>query len=1488
MLNIEVRVLSRNVDAQLSAIEKRLNALGRTTTGGGGVGSTGFIDAAIGKVDKAFSAIEKFGQRLQSAGRQLTNTFTLPIAIAGGFAIKFAMDNERAGVALQRAYQGPLKDIPLLREGLRSLSDMLGINQADIINIGAAWAAAGAQGSALLKMTQLTGQVMLLSGASADEATKGLITLRQAWGLTAEQMKSAVATLNLVADTTTVKLSDLFDSMTKGAGTARTTGVDMRHYAAMVAELVPTAGGASNAGSTLSRILEKLFTPTKASAEVMKLFGINVLDASYQALNGSQRLEVLAKKFKDLNPAQQAFIGAQAASKIQVNSLDTLLRGINDPLSAYNKTLNETVNGQKALAKMTSDLNAILSSNPQRFQIIKTQLENTLASAIMPLLPALFSLLQMIQQLAQGFANLSPSTQKQILFWLGFLAVLGPVVRLIGGLIVVLGGLGKALLFPIKMLDSLMKNLGTKGLFDGLIRGFGALGSMIGSALEAGFAAASTGVQIVLGRAAALWQNVLLRTEPMFARVGMILSSAFEAAFAAVQAFMQTVAAGALAVWEGTKTAWAAMGAFVASAFEVGFTAVVAAMTAIGEAASTAFEVALAIGAAIGPEVLIGALIVGAVALLVSFRSQVVSVLTSIWDWMVNSARTAIQDIISFFGRLPQYIGDALMGVLKVVMAIGKSIYQGLNDFLNPFQRHSPSLVDLVIAGVDIISAKYKSLGDLGASFRSAVSDIGQFKDAIAGLVNAQRDASRAKIITSLQKNAPGAVGPAQAAFAIQDTLQADLDRVTAAYGRQALVVAKWQAALDASQATLDRQNAKLREMQAVADEMSSRLNLAQQRLSTWSNMPITGMQKMGDAIFNNDQKVKGLQLRLLKLQEAAGNIADIRGQLDLLTGERNALRMKGAGSDVLGPLNDEINKITGSGSGLHSAIDQMVALQNEITKLQNKGQELTLEQSLQFDPLTRQIQKASSAMKEMPFSVILAHVKAQRAIVSELTGEYDKQNARIKEQESIIKRSQNAHDALQHTFDIENKKLTALGDEYDTIQAVISAIGQAAQTAASATSDFNSALAGAAGAGNFKTPGLDTSKLLDPQALQKLVDQYQKAAQKSFGKVNISDLFTKPFKDAWDGLKGFMGSVFVGIGNWELQIWHDLTSAPSVALGGDNFFLTKWIKSGFDYVTGWWDNTVAPWFGNIGSDVATWLGKIPGDLAQWAIDLGNIIIAPFKWAWDKLLGHSIIPDIVNGIEKWFKRLPGKIVNAIGRLGPLLANWASSGATWMRNHLDDAFSNVFTWFANLPSKIMGSVTSIFKFGTALNNWVFSAVVGLYRNLPNIFKGIFDWFSNLGGTIGSKIGDMSQVLVHAGEDLIRGLYKGIKNVVGSIGGAIGKLPVIGGPLKSIFDTVTTWPFAEGGVASPTAGGISARIAEAGRPELVAPLPNGFSMMRLTNTMTRLERFVDQQGNATTMQPVGKQHTVIINGDLSFPNLHKGEDAEKLIRNLEALV
>lgn len=110
---------------------------------------------------------------------------------------------------------------------------------------------------------------------------------------------------------------------------------------------------------------------------------------------------------------------------------------------------------------------------------------------------------------------------------------------------------------------------------------------------------------------------------------------------------------------------------------------------------------------------------------------------------------------------------------------------------------------------------------------------------------------------------------------------------------------------------------------------------------------------------------------------------------------------------------------------------------------------------------------------------------------------------------------------------------------------------------------------------------------------------------------------------------------------------------------------------------------------------------------------LVNKIVAGFQWLYDVLVGHSIIPDMVNAIVRWFVGLPGRAVAALSSLGSRIASVAMSA---MRS-----------------------------LGSAIGSGL-STAVGYLRSLPGRAK--------------SALGNLGSILLSSGAALISGFIKGI--------------------------------------------------------------------------------------------------------------------------------
>lgn len=79
-----------------------------------------------------------------------------------------------------------------------------------------------------------------------------------------------------------------------------------------------------------------------------------------------------------------------------------------------------------------------------------------------------------------------------------------------------------------------------------------------------------------------------------------------------------------------------------------------------------------------------------------------------------------------------------------------------------------------------------------------------------------------------------------------------------------------------------------------------------------------------------------------------------------------------------------------------------------------------------------------------------------------------------------------------------------------------------------------------------------------------------------------------------------------------------------------------------------------------------------------------------FVWLYDKLIGHSIIPDLINGIISWFFKLPSKIIGAFKNLATRIADtFRKILPNWMVNLLKKGI-NVASGIGGFVGGVLGS------------------------------------------------------------------------------------------------------------------------------------------------------------------------------------------------------
>jgi TP901 family phage tail tape measure protein len=815
------------------------------------------------------------------------------------------------------------------------------------------------------------------------------------------------------------------------------------------------------------------------------------------------------------------------------------------------------------------------------------------------------------------------------------------------------------------------------------------------------------------------------------------------------------------------------------------------------------------------PWVLMAGIIIATIVLLAlafdKHKDSIMETLGAIRDGVQSFVQFVGDFFVDLFSTLSNVVSTGLQAIGKLfevgltalaqfIAGAVKIIYE-LLSYLNPWAEHSPSLVSQVESGINAIVSKYQELSGVAAPLHRAAAATRNFLAETEGLRSWLEGLGVASQRNALAQFAPGSLGAFDEFLAAIDELEAQLPGLQQAIDAQEQVVADLQAEYDALDATVNAAEDTLSSLESTLEGINDALSQSQARLDDFANAPITGMREMSDAMFANEMAVKALQLAIMDFEDANPQIADLTDQFAKLNGEieelrsrEKELRLAGATADILAPLQAQADALeaqrdammSGTGSGPSAELENM---RKELERLQREGERLDLENSLKFDPLTRQIEQLVEGMNEMPFDQIVAGIQREQANIISLTAAQDQATAAVNEQRAVVQALTYQRDVLGLRLDAEKQKLSDLEDAYSSIERAIAemhgsidalvgdleraanAAKEAGESALGAAGDFEDAFGsgGPLGAGD----GLKGLEELRDELKKKM----EEAAIEMKGKLNdIVNTVQNKLNEIRDKVTGF------------IDVWRD-----------------RW-------------NTVA----NI--------------LSYSLIDL----LAP-TWAWVKGEFDEFVNHIGSGLATmigWFIEFPMKVYDGIGDVGELLLE---KGREIMR--------------------------------------------GLGRGIYEIALQIFGWLSGMKTTVTSFFKDAITWLVQAGKDIVKGLFDGITKAPYNIAGAIlGKLPDIPGFNKGNAIAEANKKYQEeqgqhiGGVVGVDPAQLLRRPFGLRSDEHQRILQRG--EMVLTQAQQRMFSAAMSAGSGGGSQ-------ITINGNLEFPNITSGDDAEEFIANLESL-
>lgn len=256
-------------------------------------------------------------------------------------------------------------------------------------------------------------------------------------------------------------------------------------------------------------------------------------------------------------------------------------------------------------------------------------------------------------------------------------------------------------------------------------------------------------------------------------------------------------------------------------------------------------------------------------------------------------------------------------------------------------------------------------------------------------------------------------------------------------------------------------------------------------------------------------------------------------------------------------------------------------------------------------------------------------------------------------------------------------------------------------------------------------------------------------------------DLLGGNWKQAWNDLLQMVGGFFDGLGTLVHGVVQELTGAINLMLAI--------IKGAF----GWLFGFLGSIFSGIGS-LFHWLwdhslGWLIGLIGGWV----HNVISWFQHLADQLVGHSIVPDMLNAIKNVFKGaidwvvglVKGFVTNIVGLFNNIKDN-VGKAFDWLGTHTHQVWDNVRNTvgnaFSNLGKTVHDGANGIVTWVGQRWNDIQKNSQQIWTNVQSTIQNIFNNVMTIVTNIAKNIADRLGIKWSDIQNFTRTIFNDIKN------------------------------------------------------------------------------------------------------------------------------
>ena len=369
--------------------------------------------------------------------------FTVPLAYFGTVAAKTFMDLEAQAIRFKRVYGDIFTTEEQTTKALQDIQNLAkeftryGVAVADTMKMAADAAATGKMGADLTAQVAEATRLAVLGGVEQDQALETTISLQNAFGISADNLKKKIDFLNAVENQTVVNIEDLTIAIPKAGPVVKQLGGDVEDLAFFLTAMKEGGINASEGANALKSGLASLINPTKKASQMLMDMGINIKSIVEGNQGNLKEIVVdFSQALNQLDPLTRARAIEQLFGKFQFARLSTLFQNVTQEGTQASRVLDLTGKSIEELAILSErELKTVEDAVGTNFKSAVEQLKFAIAPIGKTFLEAVTPIIKTLGEVFEKFNNLSDGTKKFLVIMTTLVGVIGPALLMTFGLL---------------------------------------------------------------------------------------------------------------------------------------------------------------------------------------------------------------------------------------------------------------------------------------------------------------------------------------------------------------------------------------------------------------------------------------------------------------------------------------------------------------------------------------------------------------------------------------------------------------------------------------------------------------------------------------------------------------------------------------------------------------------------------------------------------------------------------------------------------------------------------------------------------------------------------------------------------------------------------------------------------------------------------------------------------------------------------------------